>query len=68
MSIDLSTQERELLLELLHNDFMSLREEIVKTEGHDYKNMLKAREQLLAGLIARVETESEVARGSNPTI
>jgi hypothetical protein len=68
MRIDLSTEERELLLELLRNDFMNLREEIVKTEGYDYKNMLKAREQLLAGLITRVEMGSAVAPGSNPTI
>ena len=54
MHLDLSKEESALLAELLDADYRNLKEEIGKTEGYDYKEALKAREQLLVDLIEKL--------------
>lgn len=56
MTIDLSAPERELLLAVLRDQLGSLKGEIYKTETWDYKQELKGREELLVGLIGRLES------------
>jgi len=56
MAIDLSETERELLASLLEKELEDVRSELHHTQGHDYKDTLKAREALVRGLLARVRT------------
>jgi hypothetical protein len=53
MQIDLSQQEFDFLGELLERENGNLREEVYKTEATDWKQALKGREHLLAGLLAK---------------
>jgi hypothetical protein len=56
MNLELSAEERTLLLEMLRNDFGQLRSEIYHTEAADYKAGLKEREALLEAIIGRLES------------
>ena len=58
MNLELSSEERILLLETLRNDFGQLRSEIYHTEAADYKAALKEREALLHAIIGRLESSS----------
>jgi hypothetical protein len=58
VNLELSPEERTLLLEILRNDFGQLRSEIYHTEGADWKAGLKEREALLQAIIRRLETAS----------
>jgi hypothetical protein len=53
--IDLTQEELDLLRELLDHANAELREEVYKTEASDWKRALKARKNLLAALVAKVE-------------
>ena len=54
MSLELTAPERDLLLGILQDELGRLKGEIYKTETWDYKEQLKAREQTLESLIARL--------------
>jgi len=54
MPIDLSQVENELLAGLLEKELDEIRSEVHHTQGHDYKESLKAREQLVRGLLAKL--------------
>ena len=58
MNLELSAEERTLLLEMLRNDFGQLRSEIYHTEAADYKAALKEREALLQAIIGRLESSA----------
>jgi hypothetical protein len=58
MKLELSAEERTLLLEILQNDFGQLRSEIYHTEAADWKAGLKEREALLQAIIGRLESAS----------
>jgi hypothetical protein len=55
MTLELTSAEAELLLELLRNELSELRTEIHRTETRAFKDDLKAREALLETIIGRVE-------------
>lgn len=50
MNIDLSEEEREVLVDLLNETPPNLRSEVYKTEQYDYRESLKRREALLLAL------------------
>jgi len=54
MPIDLSQPENELLAGLLEKELEDIRSELHHTKGHDYKESLKERENLVRGLLARL--------------
>jgi transcription antitermination factor NusA-like protein len=54
MPIELSREEKELLVGLLEKEFDEVRTEIHHTQGHDYKENLKAREKLVQALLVRL--------------
>ena len=56
MNLELSADERTLLLEILRNDFGQLRSEIYHTEAADWKAGLKEREASLQAIIGRLES------------
>lgn len=60
MPLLLSRDEREFLLELLQQTHSDLREEIYKTEAHDFRMDLKKKERILEILLRKVEAETSV--------
>jgi hypothetical protein len=58
MTLELSAEERTLLLEILQNKFGELKSEIYHTEAADFKAGLKEREALLQAIIGRLESTS----------
>ena len=60
MPLLLSREEREFLIELLQQTRGDLREEIYKTEAHDFRMALKKKEKILESLLLKVELEKFV--------
>jgi hypothetical protein len=60
LSLTLSSEERDLLEEVLHEVISELRMEIADTDAHDYRARLHTREELLKGLVKRLSVETEV--------
>jgi hypothetical protein len=58
MRIELTEAEGAVLRELLARAFTELREEVHKTEAADWKRALKAHEQVINGLIAKLRSTS----------
>jgi hypothetical protein len=58
MTLELSSDERTFLLEMLQNEFGRLRSEIYHTEAADYKAELKRREAMLEAIIGRLDSAS----------
>jgi len=56
MPIELSRDEKDLLVGLLEREFDDVRTEIHHTQGHDYKESLKARQKLVQALLGRLRT------------
>ena len=54
MQLDLSAEETAVLVDALEKALGGLREEIYKAEVAEYKTLLKQREAILTGLIARL--------------
>jgi len=54
MLLQINQTEQELLREVLAVALGNLREEIYKTEAAEYQQMLKQRESVLIGLVARL--------------
>lgn len=55
MKLDITEQEREILLEILRSGHSSLLDELHHTESYDYKQMLKQKDELLKNLTSKVE-------------
>ncbi len=54
MTVDITDQEREFLLELLDTKSTAMLHEMHHTDARDYKGMLKERMGLLEGLRAKL--------------
>lgn len=54
MQMELTEEEASLLRELLERANADLREEVYKTEATEWKRALKAREAVLARLLAKL--------------
>ena len=61
MEIVLSSEEQALLAEVLEERRDAFLREISRTDNRDFKKLLRAKEQLLEGLLSRVRTKSAVA-------
>ena len=55
MKLDINEQERDLLVELLKDGHSSLLDEILHTDGFEYKQLLKQKFELLKEFQSRVE-------------
>jgi len=55
MPIELSADEQRVLLQTLREEVGRLKAEINRTEAHDFKEELKAREAALVSIISRLE-------------
>ena len=60
MQLLLSRDEYEFLVELLQQTSRDLREEIHKTEAHDFRMALKKKERILESLLQKLEREASV--------
>jgi hypothetical protein len=54
MPLELSEAEREVVTDVLTRAMGDLREEIYKTDTTDYKDQLREREAILAGVLQRL--------------
>ena len=54
MKMEISETERDVLLDLLQSELGRLKAEINRTEAHDFKIDLKAREAALQAVIERL--------------
>mgnify|MGYP006269996697 CR=1 FL=1 len=55
MPVELTREEKALLVELLEREFEEVRTEIRHTRNHDYKDGLKEREKLVHDLLHRLK-------------
>jgi hypothetical protein len=58
MTLELSTEEEELLAELLDGAVRDLKMEIADTDSSTYKLHLRAREEVLLGLLRKVRQDA----------
>lgn len=56
MPVELSRDEKDLLVGLLEREFEEIRSEIHHTQNLEYKDGLKQREKLVQGLLTRLKT------------
>lgn len=54
MEITLTTEEQELLKEILEERHRELRKEIFKTDHHHFKEVLKAKEKVMESLLEKL--------------
>jgi len=54
-TINLADKEQEFLVELLEKEIPNLREEIVHTDDHDYREFLKEREKFVHALLGKLK-------------
>ncbi len=55
MHLELSSDERSLLVGLVDESLRALKEEIYHTDTPEYKDQLKARELLMINILQRLE-------------
>jgi hypothetical protein len=55
--LTLSDQEQEFLLEMLKKEIPNLREEILHTDDHDYREFLKERERFVKELVQKLSKQ-----------
>jgi hypothetical protein len=55
MNLTLSNEEAALLVRILQTDLGDLKAETGKTENYDWRVAMKADEELLRGIIARLQ-------------
>jgi hypothetical protein len=55
VQITISEEERILLAKVLEQYYDALREEIHKTEGHDFKEKLKGEERAIEAVLGRLK-------------
>lgn len=71
MKLNLTNQDRDILLLALDEYFTELREEIVKTENWEYKNSLKLEEKTLNRILQDLRSDKDkelehIGATSNP--
>jgi hypothetical protein len=58
MTVELTAQERDVVLSVLEDELGRLKGEIYKTETWEYKEQLKERESLLTSAIDRLRASA----------
>jgi len=53
-TVDLSDKEQQLLVELLDREIPNLRDEILHTDDHEYREFLKEKENSIKALLGRL--------------
>jgi hypothetical protein len=60
--LDINEQERELLLDVLKAEHESLLDELLHTDGYEYRQMLKQKDELLKKIRSKVEASLAESR------
>jgi hypothetical protein len=55
MKLDINEQERDFLLEVLKAEHSSLLDELLHTDGYEYRQMLKQKDEFLKQLQSKLE-------------
>ena len=53
-TLTFSEEEQQLVVEILEKEIPNLRDEIVHTDDHDYREFLKEREKRLRELVSKL--------------
>ena len=64
MRLEIDEVEWALLVGLLDDLLGDLRDEIYRAESHDFKEQLRAKKAVVAGLIARLRQEAPAPAGA----
>ena len=62
VSLNLTSEERDVLIRILDEYFSELKMEISNTENWDFKNNLKRQEALLTRLLGELRTDQGMER------
>jgi hypothetical protein len=54
----MSEDEERLVIEVLESEIPELREEIMQTDDHNYRDALKERERRIAALLAKLQEKN----------
>ncbi len=57
MEVTLTTEEKQLLLEILQERRDTFLREISRTDSREFKDLLRRKERLLEGLLSRVRAD-----------
>lgn len=60
-TIHLSDQEQQFLIELLQGEIPNLRDEILHTDDHEYREFLRERERFVRNLTHNLQAQIGVA-------
>ncbi len=58
ITLQLNTDEHQVLIDVLERELPNLRHEIHHTDDHDYREFLKAREHLLERVLGKVKVSA----------
>jgi hypothetical protein len=64
MRIEVSEEERQLLLSLLDELLGDLRDEIYRAESHQFKEQLRAKKEVVKRLLGQLRPEAAVPAGA----
>jgi hypothetical protein len=67
-AISMSDDQRQLLIDLLDREILSLQKEIMHTDTYDYRQFLKERERALDSLLHHLRTQARAASDSQSSI
>lgn len=58
MQLQLTSEELEVLRDLVSREFGNMKEEVYKTDSQDYKRMLKVREAAILSILNKLQDEA----------
>ncbi len=61
VALQVSNEELALIGEVLESAYGDLREEIYKTDDHEYKQQLRTREEMIATVLERISATAATA-------
>lgn len=64
MRLEMDESERQLLLSLLDELLVDLRDEIYRAESHEFKEQLRAKKEIVKRLIGRLRPEVPIPAGA----
>jgi len=67
-AIYLSDDQRQVLIDLLERELLSLQKEIMHTDTRDYRRFLKERERSLADVLQHVRAQTQTAGAGQPSV
>lgn len=60
LTLELTSEEQNILINILEHCIADLRSEIIRTENWEYKEMLKRRKELLGNLLDTIRNKEQL--------